>query len=182
MTIEPINSGLTDEQRLGVVEALNTLLSDQYLIYTKTRNYHWNVVGPRFHDLHQFFEQQYTELAGMIDETAENTRQFGGFAAGTMKQFIELSRLKEEPGSIPDEDGMLKNLLSDHETVSRGLRQDVDRAQDECKAADAADFLTAQLEAHNKLAWMLRSMLGRTPGHIDLNRGADYQKIGNGLK
>src|ERR671912_71147 len=128
MTIQTINAGLTDEQREGVVETLNTLLSDQTLIYIKTRNYHWNVVGPRFHDLHKFFEEQYLLLAEMIDETAENVRQFGGFAAGTMNQFIELSQLKEEPGEVPDEEGMLRNLLEDHETVIRSLREDIEKA------------------------------------------------------
>ena len=56
------NIGLTEAQREGVVGILNTLLSDEYMLYTKTRNYHWNVVGPQFHDLHKFFEEQYNEL------------------------------------------------------------------------------------------------------------------------
>lgn len=49
------NIGLLDEQREGAVAILNTLLADEYLLYTKTRNYHWNVVGPQFNDLHKFF-------------------------------------------------------------------------------------------------------------------------------
>ena len=55
----PVNAniGLTDEQREGVVQMLTTLLADEYLLYTKTRNYHWNVVGPQFNDLHKFFEE-----------------------------------------------------------------------------------------------------------------------------
>jgi starvation-inducible DNA-binding protein len=56
------NIGLLDEQREGVMAILNTLLADEYLLYTKTRNYHWNVVGPQFNDLHKFFEAQYNEL------------------------------------------------------------------------------------------------------------------------
>ena len=50
------NIGMPDADRYGVVEVLNTILADEYLLYTKTRNYHWNVVGPRFNDLHRFFE------------------------------------------------------------------------------------------------------------------------------
>ena len=49
------DADLSEEQRTGVVKILNTLLCDEYLLYTKTRNYHWNVTGPQFHDLHKFF-------------------------------------------------------------------------------------------------------------------------------
>ena len=56
------NIGLSEEQRSAVVKILNTLLSDEYALYTKTRNYHWNLLGPQFNDLHKFFEEQYTEL------------------------------------------------------------------------------------------------------------------------
>src|SRR6187200_978399 len=127
MADEKINVGLSDEQRHGVVDTLNTLLADEHVLYVKTRNYHWNVVGPRFNDLHKFFEEQYTLLAEMIDETAENARQFGGVAAGTMKEFLDLSRLSEQPGHLPDENGMLQDLLDDHETVIRALREDIEK-------------------------------------------------------
>ena len=66
------------EKKVGVVEILNTLLSDEYVLYTKTRNYHWNVVGPRFNDLHKFFEAQYETLNEIVDAVAERTRAVGG--------------------------------------------------------------------------------------------------------
>ena len=68
------NIGLSEEQRAGVVKILNTLLSDEYVLYTKTRNYHWNVTGPQFNDLHKFFEEQYTELNEIVDDVAERAR------------------------------------------------------------------------------------------------------------
>jgi starvation-inducible DNA-binding protein len=56
---------------------------------------------------------------------------------------------------------MIANLLADHETIIRALREDIDKAAEEYKAADAADFLTSVLEQHNKMAWMLRACLAR---------------------
>lgn len=179
MTNEKMNIGLEDEHREGIVDSLNTLLADQSLLYTKTRNYHWNVVGPRFNDLHKFFEAQYEELAEMIDETAEVARQFGGTAAGTLDEFIKLSRLREEPGTIPDENGMMQNLLDDHETIIRSLREDIEQADEEFKAADAADFLTGALEQHNKMAWMLRSMLGVPPRQREKKRRSSDELVGS---
>jgi starvation-inducible DNA-binding protein len=96
------NIGLLDEQREGAVAILNTLLADEYLLYTKTRNYHWNVVGPQFNDLHKFFEAQYNELNEIIDEVAERSRALGGNAFGTMIEFLKSTRLKEESGYYPE--------------------------------------------------------------------------------
>jgi starvation-inducible DNA-binding protein len=154
---ETVNTGITDDHREGIVETLNALLADEFVLYSKTRKYHWNVVGPRFHDLHIFFEKQYGELDELMDSVAENVRQFGGAAAATLQEYSQRSRLKEEPGVNPDAEGMVSNLLKDHESIIRELRHDIDRAADEFHAQDAADFLTSVLEAHNKMAWMLRS-------------------------
>jgi starvation-inducible DNA-binding protein len=158
---EKTNIGLNQEQRERIVETLNTLLADESVLYTKTRNYHWNVTGPRFHDLHIFFEKQYTELAEITDEVAENVRQFGGFSLGTLAEFQEKSRLKEKPGVLPDADGMVADLLADHETIIREVRKAIKATDEELEAADAADFLTAILEQHNKMAWMLRSIAAK---------------------
>jgi starvation-inducible DNA-binding protein len=142
-----------------VVDTLNKLLADEHVVYIKTRNYHWNLTGPRFHDLHVFLEKQYEELAAIIDEVAENARMFGGIAAGSMKEFLKLARIKENNGEVPDENRILQDLVEDHEAIIRTLREDIERADEEWNAADAADFLTAVLERHNKMAWMLRSFL-----------------------
>src|SRR4051812_30579152 len=150
---ESVNTGLDVGKRGGVVDALNQLLADEFVLYTKTRKYHWNVVGPRFHDLHIFFEKQYEQLDEIMDDVAENARQFGGVALGTLSEFAKTSRLKEQPGVNPDADTMISNLLADHETIARQLRDDITKADDEYDAADAADFLTSVLEAHNKMAW-----------------------------
>jgi starvation-inducible DNA-binding protein len=161
LTSEKLNVGLEYDKLSGIVDALNVLLADEFLLYTKTRNYHWNVIGPRFHDLHLFFEKQYEQLDEIMDDVAENARQFGGFAAGTTAEYVQLSRLKEFPGKHPGEDEMIADLLADHETIIRGLREDIEKADKEYDAVDAVDFLTTVLEEHNKMAWMLRACLAR---------------------
>ncbi|MGH7152208.1 MAG: Dps family protein, partial [Planctomycetota bacterium] len=96
------NLGLSDSQRSDVVGILTTLLADEYVLYTKTRNYHWNVVGHQFHDLHKFFEEQYEALDEVVDDVAERARSLGGPSAGTLKEFLGATRLKESPGESPD--------------------------------------------------------------------------------
>ncbi len=155
--LEPAHIGLSEEAKIGVVNTLNTVLSDEFALYTKTRNYHWNVRGPRFHSLHLFFEKQYEELDELMDEVAENARQFGGYALGRMADFLEHTNLKEAPTKHLTEEEMLDDLLKDHETIIQYVREQIDIADEKLHAADAADFLTSVLEAHNKMAWMLRS-------------------------
>jgi starvation-inducible DNA-binding protein len=153
------NIGVSDSNRQAVVKILNTALADEYVLYTKTRNYHWNVVGPRFNDLHKFFEAQYEELDGIVDEVAERARSLGGNALGTLAELAKSARLKEEPGKYPDADGMLSRLLADHESVIRELRADLQTAIDKHADAGTSDFLTGLMEKHEKMAWMLRAFL-----------------------
>src|SRR5262245_64612701 len=100
-----LNIGLTDTNRSGVVTLLIPLLADEYVLYTKTRNFHWNVVGPQFNDLHKFFEAQYTELNDVVDNVAERARALGGAAAGSLAEFTQLARLAEQPGKSLSEIG-----------------------------------------------------------------------------
>jgi starvation-inducible DNA-binding protein len=154
-----VNIGLSQRQRQGVLEILSPLLADEYVLYTKTRNYHWNVVGPQFNDLHKFFESQYEALEDFIDDVAERARTVGGPAVATLAEFQKLARLKEHPGRYPPAREMVKNLLADHEAVIQTLRRDLDAALDQHGDAGTSDFLTGLMERHEKMAWMLRSFL-----------------------
>ncbi len=151
------NIGLTDRNRQAVVDLLNTLLADEYLLYTKTRNYHWHVVGPQFNDLHKFFQEQYEALDDVVDEVAERARTLGGHALGTLGELAERARLAEKPGDHPDAGTMLSHLLADHEALIRTLRADLATALDKHGDAGTSDLLTGLMEKHEKMAWMLRA-------------------------
>src|SRR5688500_18144331 len=154
-----VSIGISDDDRQRVVAILNTLLADEFLLYTKTRNFHWNVTGPRFNDLHKFFEAQYEALDDTIDEVAERARALGGRAHGTLEEFRSGARLGEKPGAVPPARDMLATLLADHEALIRSLREDITTGNDRHRDVGTADFLTGLLEQHEKAAWMLRSFL-----------------------
>lgn len=142
------NIGLSDKEREGVAKILSTLLSDEYVLYTKTRNYHWNVVGPHFNDLHKFFESQYEVLDEIVDEVAERVRSLSGFSIATLEEFLKYSRLREQPGQFPDARGMISKLLADHETIIRNLRVDLEVCADKYHDIGTNDFLTGLMEKH----------------------------------
>jgi len=152
-----IHIGLNDKQRGVVINMLNRTLGDTVLLYVKTRNFHWNFEGPQFSELHQLFERQYEQLDESMDEIAERARALGGRAAGSMAEFLKLSRLKESQGTLSASD-MLAELLADHESLIRQLRQDSTMAGENGDAG-SEDFLIGLMQAHEKTAWMLRSYL-----------------------
>ena len=154
------NIDIPDKDRQAVVEILNRLLSDEYVLYTKTRNYHWNVTGPQFNDLHKFFEAQYEELNDFVDDIAERARQLGGRAYGSLAEFTKSTRLTEEAGAVPAAKEMLANLLADHEAVIRSVRSEIAPVAERYHDIGTSDFLTGLLEKHEKMAWMLRAFTG----------------------
>ena len=153
-----INIGLDDGSVEKITGILNSTLADEYLLLTKTKNYHWNVVDPRFNDLHKFFDEQYGQISEIVDEVAERVRSIGGKTIATMTEFLQITRLKENPSEYPSANTMLENLLNDHETIIRQLRKDLETCE-QLGDAGTTDFLTGIMEEHEKMAWMLRSFL-----------------------
>ncbi|MCE9582228.1 MAG: DNA starvation/stationary phase protection protein [Planctomycetes bacterium] len=151
--------GLSGEHRHGAIRILNAVLADSYVLHTKCRNYHWNVSGPSFLQLHKFFQEQYEEVGSAVDEIAERVRMLGGHPIATLAEFLNEARLTEPAGEPPSSCAMLANLLADNEAVARQLRKDIPQCLDDNKDAGTADFLTGLLQKHEKTAWILRSLL-----------------------
>jgi len=154
-----IDIGISDAHRQAIANKLNQLLSDEFVLYTKTRKFHWNVQGIHFHDLHLFFESQYKELAEIMDEVAERIRKLGHYSLGTLQQFLGETNLLEHTDDGSSSETMIEALLEDHETIIREIRNSLEPIEDEYKDAGTADFLTGLMEQHEGMAWMLRSML-----------------------
>lgn len=150
------NIGISAENSKAVALILNKTLANEFVLYTKTRNYHWNIESPSFKEIHLFLEEQYTELATVIDEVAERVRKIGHYAEGRLKDFIKLADL-DEPEYTDKQNQQIKNLLEDHETMARTIRNDIKTVEEKHKDVGSADFLTGVLKTHEKMAWMLRA-------------------------
>lgn len=154
-----VNDGLSEAQQSGIVELLKYALADQHILYMRMRNYHWNVTGPQFQPLHALIEEQYDQIAAAIDDTAERIRQYGHFAPGTLQEMIELSRLTEEPGTVPSAREMVANLVADHEAIIRQLREDTTTVGETHEDVAVEDYFTGLIQSHQKMAWLLRAHL-----------------------
>ena len=150
--------GITEKNLQAVANELQKVLADEFVLYTKTRNYHWNVEGGSFIELHKLYEGQYEQLDEIMDDVAERIRQLGHYAEAQLKDFVQLTRLGEE-GYTTDQKKQLQNLLADHESIIRNLRKNIDVFTDKYKDAGTADFVTGLMEKHEKTAWFIRSYL-----------------------
>ncbi|MEK6806028.1 MAG: Dps family protein [Pseudomonadota bacterium] len=152
-----IDIGIEKAQRKAIADGLSKLLADEYTLYLKTHNFHWNVTGPMFNTLHLMFETHYTEAALAVDLVAERIRALGFPAPGTYAEYAKLSSIEETAG-VPEAMEMVRLLVKGHEACARTARSVfplADKASDE----PTADLLTQRLQVHEKTAWMLRSLL-----------------------
>jgi starvation-inducible DNA-binding protein len=151
--------GITPANLQAVSTEMSKLLADEFLLYTKTRNAHWNVEGPDFHSMHIFFEQQYEALDDTMDSVAERIRQLGHYSPATLQSFLSLTHLTEKSGQRNDSMDFIRELLADHENIIIFIRENIKRFADEYGDAGTSDFITGLMEEHEKMAWMLRAHL-----------------------
>lgn len=151
--------GITDNDRQSIANELAKILADEYVLYTKTRNAHWNVEGTDFYDKHKFFEAQSEQLDEIVDSVAERIRSLGHYAPATLKSMLSLTHLTEESRSTNDSKGFITLLLKGHESIIIHLRENINRFANEFNDLGTSDFITGLLTDHEKMAWFLRAHL-----------------------
>jgi starvation-inducible DNA-binding protein len=148
---------ITEKNSKVVASQLSKLLADEYLLYTKTRNAHWNIEGADFYAMHKYFETQYEELDNIIDGVAERIRSIGHYVPATLKEFLELTHLSEKRAAKNDSTDFIKDLLSDHEEIIIFIRENIAQFANDYRDLGTSDYITGLLEQHEKMSWMLRS-------------------------
>lgn len=148
--------GISEKDRAAIAQGLSRLLADTYTLYLTTHNFHWNVTGPMFQTLHAMFELQYQDLWQTVDEIAERIRALGVIVPSYSK-LGTFSTIKEEEGDRSAED-MIRSLIEGHSAVIRTARSVFPKAE-EAGDQSSMDLLTQRMRAHEKTAWMLRSLL-----------------------
>lgn len=151
-----IDIGISESNRENIAAGLKRLLADSYTLYLQTHNFHWNVTGPSFRELHLMFEEHYTELATAVDDIAERIRTLDVPAPGTYKEFARLSAIEEVDG-VPEAKVMVDLLTKGHEQVVKTCRDVLKVAQDASDESTAA-LVSDRMRIHEKTAWMLRAL------------------------
>ena len=147
---------MTGDANKSVVDALQIVLADTFVLYAKTHSFHWNVEGALFQQLHELFEEQYTEQWAAMDEIAERIRALDAYAPNNYASMIENASLSET-SQTPDAMEMVKILADDNTAIIDTLYKGIEAAQ-EAGDEGTTDMLIARSQVHEKNAWMLRSL------------------------
>ena len=145
--------GLDEKQTANTVQELNVLLADYHLYYQKLRNYHWNVIGKNFFDLHEKFEELYDDAKVKIDEIAERILTLRFQPTSNFSEYLKKSNLKESNSDLSDSE-MIKNLLKDHGTLLKQMRK-VAEVADKGGDEGTVDLIGAYIRELEKTSWML---------------------------
>ena len=140
-----------------LIDKAKTVLADTFVMYMKSHSYHWNVIGPDFPQLHEFFGNLYEDLHGAVDPLAEHIRALDAFAPATLIRMTELSSIKEDE-KIPTTQNMISNLLDANEIVLKSL-DDARKKAEEDGMFGYVNFLEERMMIHAKHGWMLKSIM-----------------------
>lgn len=151
-----INIGIPVSNLSQIVQRLNKLLASEVVFHIKHKHFHWNVEGPHFSEYHKFFDEQAEMLESIIDDIAERIRSLGEYAPGNLQYYLEASHIKENRADTIPYTNMFTEILNDHEALIQIYRQNIE-ACEEWKDVGTSDFLTAIMETHEKMAWMVRA-------------------------
>lgn len=156
---KPVKLGWSAEETEEITAALNNLLANYSIHYQKLRNYHWNVKGPDFFDLHEQFEQQYNEALQNIDDIAERIRIFGKTPLSTLKEYLETAEIKETSSQLSSE-VMVRELLSDYRILLQYMFLVVEIAvqHSDSGTEEMVKVFINHVEKHH---WMLSSFMSK---------------------
>jgi len=157
--MKKMNIGISDKNRQSIADQLSKILADEFLLYSKTLNAHWNIEGPDFHATHVYLETLYNEQQEIVDAVAEKIRAIGHYAPGQLNKYLELTHLSEKSLDDNSSQTFFAELLEDHESIIIFLRENINSMADKFMAEGISDYITGLMEYHKKTAWMLRSHL-----------------------
>ncbi|MEO1492011.1 MAG: DNA starvation/stationary phase protection protein [Pseudomonadota bacterium] len=147
------------ENRTKVANGLTGVLADSYVLMVKTQGYHWNIVGPLFQPIHELTEKHYNDLFEAIDIMAERVRALGDVAPMSFTDMLSHAALSEEEAKRSG-DFMVRQLISDHETLTRRMR-DLAELASESRDGATEDLANSRMAFHEEAVWMLRAIVAR---------------------
>lgn len=145
---------LSPEQAKAVTEAVNPLIADAFALYTKTKNFHWHLSGPRFRELHLLFDKQATQVLESIDPMVERLRKIGGTSIRSISHVTSLQTIHDDNDEFVGPQEMVHRLLLDNRHIAGQIRAAAEVADDN-KDLATANLLEEILDQTERRAWFL---------------------------
>lgn len=134
---------------------LNVLLSDLNVFYRKLQNYHWNVQGKDFFNIHAKLEEYYDEINEQIDEVAEKMLMIDMQPLGTMKDYLANTTIQEAENAKIDENSVYPILIKDYDTLLNQVKT-IKKQADDQSCYMMSSFMDELISSYKKHLWMLK--------------------------
>jgi starvation-inducible DNA-binding protein len=154
--IAPLNtsSDLGELRVREISRALNGLLADAFVLYLKTKNFHWHVSGPNFRDHHLLLDEQADQIFAITDPLAERVRKLGGRTMRSIGHIVRLQRLSDNDADYVEPFEMLAELRQDNQVLVGALRVAHTLCDDHGDVASAG-LLETWIDEAERRAWFL---------------------------
>jgi starvation-inducible DNA-binding protein len=137
-----------------VAEALNGILADSFAIYFKTKNFHWHVSGPHFHDYHLMLDAQAAQIFATTDAIAERVRKTGNTTLRSIGDISRHQTIKDNDAPFVSAEDMLAELRDDNLKLVESLREAKDIV-DTAKDNATSGILDTWTDEAEERAWFL---------------------------
>lgn len=141
-----------------MVNELNELLADLNIFYRKLQNFHWNIQGKEFFVLHAKLEEYYNDVNLQVDEIAEHILMLGKEPLGTMKEYLEVGKIKEATSDKVEEKIVLESLLKDYETLLQKVIC-IKKEADNSHIYGTSALMDSYILNYSKTIWMLKQTM-----------------------
>ena len=149
--------GLEEKDSKALIPQLNTLLANYQIYYQNLRNFHWNVSGSNFFELHAKFEELYTTANESVDEVAERILTLGGRPLSSYGEYIEAATITEA-GVVEDSVKMVSEIRANLNVLLDIERSVLDAASEQGDEGTVT-LMSDYIPAKEKVVWMLSAYL-----------------------
>ena len=105
-----------------IANELRQLLADAFVLYVKTKNFHWHMSGRHFRDYHLLLDEQAQQILAMTDDIAEQARKISGTNIRSTGDISRNQRLHDIYDDFVVPHDILADLSADNERLTRSLR------------------------------------------------------------
>jgi len=156
-----VNQLPTDLSREGVLDisaALRQLLADSFVLYFKTKNFHWHMTGQHFRDYHLLLDEHAQQIFAMTDDIAERARKIGGTTLRSIGDISRHQRLKDNDDEAVAPKAMLAELTADNRALTRYFRS----AHQTCEKSNdvaTASLIEVWIDQTERRTWFLAEIV-----------------------
>jgi starvation-inducible DNA-binding protein len=137
-----------------ITGALNALIADVFVLYLKTKNFHWHMSGPHFRDYHLLLDDHGDQIFAMTDDIAERVRKIGGTTIRSIGHIARLQRILDNDAEYVTPADMLSELHEDEKALVLSMRA-IHSLCDDAGDVATASLLENWIDQSQRRGWFL---------------------------